>query len=146
MIVSKSAAPLIGKEVVATYATDGFSFTGRVIGYMAEPMYWIELPDGTKRWWAESLTKEAWEKSTVAMGWQPIETAPKDGSIILLAGGVWGDDDMEVAARVMCARWYKSNLYDDAFWNACEAECGHSIFPYKGPTHWMPLPSPPEGV
>lgn len=59
MAVSNQVPPLFGKQVVAMYGTGGVNFTGRVVAYMAEPMYWIELPDGTKRWWAESLTKEA---------------------------------------------------------------------------------------
>lgn len=77
--------------------------------------------------------------------WQPIDTAPKDGTVILLAGGTWGDDELADAPRVMAARWYKTNR-GNYCWNACEAEAGYSIFPYKNPTHWMPLPEPPENT
>jgi hypothetical protein len=65
--------------------------------------------------------------------WQPIETAPKDETIILLAGGTWGDDKLEDAPRVMAARWYRGHHYRTPFevWNVCAAEDGHSIFPYR---------------
>ena len=55
--------------------------------------------------------------------WLPIETAPKDGTPILVVGGA------HTAAEIRAA--------DGAWWNHC---------PLKGvtPTHWMPLPDPPE--
>jgi len=74
--------------------------------------------------------------------WKPIDTAPLDGTIILLGGGIWGDDLLDDAPRVMAARWYKSREHE--FWNVCAAEAGFSIFPYSNPTHWMPLPEPPQ--
>jgi hypothetical protein len=80
--------------------------------------------------------------------WQPIETAPRDGTIILLAGGTWGDEDLEEAPRVMAARWYEHQRWRSdpvwGCWNVCCAEGGCSIFPYSDPTHWMPLPEPPH--
>jgi hypothetical protein len=57
--------------------------------------------------------------------WQPIETAPKDGSIIIVA-----------APAVGAARW--SHFREPAgYWEWFSGgRCR--------PTHWMPLPSPPE--
>ena len=62
--------------------------------------------------------------------WQPIETAPKDGTFLLLALDdgdfpIVGGFDTE-GGKFSCAR------YGDAF--------------YPQPTHWMPLPSPPKGA
>lgn len=60
-------------------------------------------------------------------GWQPIETAPKDGEIILLA------DISEVHVMVREARW--------------DATAGKWAWPwYCGiePTLWMPLPPPTQ--
>lgn len=73
-------------------------------------------------------------------GWRHIGTAPKDGTFILLAGGMWGDDDVEEAPRVMVGRWYS----DDGPWIVCCAEAGWSCYYYQCPSHWMPRPVPPE--
>ena len=62
-------------------------------------------------------------------GWQPIETAPKDGTLVLLYGN---------GARV---QWQVSEWYiEDEFagwhpWNWPD---------YEKPTHWMQLPKPPK--
>lgn len=77
---------------------------------------WVALEDA-----AESAIFEYYA-AKIVMSWQPIETAPKDGSEFLGwfpgstvmiwwmgQGGVWGND----------------------FWEG------------EAPTHWMPLPNPP---
>lgn len=63
--------------------------------------------------------------------WQPIETAPKDGTIILVGwrGECW-----------LCfpAMWRASNVSHGLYgWHylTLEKTCK--------PTHWMPLPEPP---
>jgi hypothetical protein len=64
------------------------------------------------------------------MEWQPIESAPKDGTPV----DIW------------CAGF----RYTDAYWgrvaNEWLDEDGDPIKDYYGeePTHWMPLPSPPS--
>ena len=72
------------------------------------------------------------------MDWQPIETAPRDGTWILLRGGTskygWYGDNFPpmVCAQFDCSSWqfayYESGYYGE----------------YKNPTHWMPLPAPPK--
>ena len=59
------------------------------------------------------------------MGWQPIETAPKDGAVVVLLN----DDGDIIAARFGTDGWW----YDagDGCWNDAFM------------THWMPLPAPP---
>jgi hypothetical protein len=58
------------------------------------------------------------------MNWQPIETAPKKGEVILY----W--------PKVIKPRG--SVLYE-------MIQIGHPHgTPNRPPTHWMPLPSPPE--
>lgn len=77
------------------------------------------------------------------MGWQPISTAPKDGGVgdaILLARfsrrvtqtgffnvqvGAWADDVGEWVMRAVPA--------------------GEAAIPFT-PTHWQPLPEPPEAL
>jgi hypothetical protein len=65
------------------------------------------------------------------MEWKPIETAPKDGTEII--GWEKSEGMFLVAYRPDLAEntsytWF--NL--EGFWPHC-------------PTHWMPLPNPPEG-
>jgi len=60
--------------------------------------------------------------------WQPIETAPKDGTDILVWWPFWSKSP-EVAAFID-GEWY--------------SECVTSDSTEKPPTHWMPLPAPPE--
>lgn len=69
--------------------------------------------------------------NTRTSGWQPIETAPKDGSFILLLTpygiiqGHWNDD---------C---WNQNVCDSTYEMACAVISAD-------PTHWMPLPEPPN--
>jgi hypothetical protein len=60
-------------------------------------------------------------------GWQPIETAPKDGRSVLIF----------VAGEVSLAHYSGSHWYDDEGMRADE---------YFEPTHWMTLPDPPNEV
>lgn len=54
--------------------------------------------------------------------WQPIESAPKDGTRVL----VWDGEEW-------LARW---QAYNGGYWDADE-------YISENPTHWMPLPAPP---
>lgn len=67
------------------------------------------------------------------MEWQPIETAPKDGTPILVCRV--GYQAQQVAAVYW--DWTFSRRYP---WQFLTIADGHA----KGwPTHWMPLPPPP---
>jgi len=75
---------------------------------------------------------EAAEAAIAAMpGWQPIETAPKDGTRIL-AWPVYSDD---LPAE---ARWRYMRRTPGRW------ETGSGPIYGNGPTHWMPLPPSPE--
>ena len=71
--------------------------------------------------------------------WNPIETAPKDGTKIL----VWTHhDDVEVS------EWYVMNhdvyeLNDDDTYTK-RTELIHAGWNSNTPTHWQPLPEPPS--
>lgn len=62
------------------------------------------------------------------MNWQPIETAPKDGEYILVYAG-----------RVTVA-WFSDGEWLDGM--------NHDGYEHEthSPTHWMPLPPPPEAA
>jgi len=61
------------------------------------------------------------------MAWQPIETAPQDGSPVLAYDPTWYDvpHPMLWNGATWCL-WFQSDRYDGF-----------------RPTHWMPLPEPP---
>jgi len=62
-------------------------------------------------------------------GWQPIDTAPKDGTRVLLYDPYNGVGD----GYYCNIRWWHYECGDDWYseeWN---------------PTHWMPLPTTPKG-
>lgn len=72
--------------------------------------------------------------------WQPIETAPKDGTVIDLWDGHYG-------VRVTNARW------DHHYWlnGVPQGEKSWGRDDRDGPfcakpTHWMPLPTPPNRI
>ena len=74
------------------------------------------------------------------MQWQPIETAPKDGTSILVSNGRWRD----IAYWAAFARF--NNITDsmDVGPAWCGRDCDDPYYSYAlDPTHWMPLPPPP---
>lgn len=66
--------------------------------------------------------------------WQPIETAPKDGTRILAAHARGG---------VAFARWNSAHggWLDDAA--AAQHDYWNYVEPEEAFTHWQPLPEPP---
>ena len=64
--------------------------------------------------------------------WQPIETAPKDGTAFL---GLRGNK---------IANCYRVQRDDCEMWNFGGSSGAVEIAPHTKPTHWMPLPTPPE--
>ena len=67
------------------------------------------------------------------MNWQPIETAPKDGTKIDLWDAAYG-------CRVVNAKWDNHYSTGDKSWGRNSVD---GPFCYE-PTHWMPIPQPPE--
>jgi hypothetical protein len=64
-------------------------------------------------------------------GWQPIETAPKNGSDIILWGPCRPDGDTRPYARDANVGWWCADHWRTRTNEVCNA------------THWMPLPLPP---
>ncbi len=70
------------------------------------------------------------------MRWQPIDTAPKDGSSIILGYARSHSEE---------GRWVSDpdrNHWGETGWFATDDDvlCVHP----SHPSHWMPLPAPPE--
>lgn len=64
--------------------------------------------------------------------WQPIETAPKDGTPVLLY-------EPSEDPTVHVAEW---GIGD---WHLCDFDPGYDLVQRAvNPTHWMPLPEPPN--
>lgn len=59
--------------------------------------------------------------------WQPIETAPKDGTIVLLYDGAY-----PIAGFFDFGGWIPADVDLQDMWPQIEV------------THWMPLPEPPK--
>jgi hypothetical protein len=74
------------------------------------------------------------------MTWQPIETAPRDGTRILVSFGDMG---------VWQVSWTEPAYDDWMIW--CVDDNKHGPYALRGyaatgpraPTHWQPLPAPP---
>ena len=82
------------------------------------------------------------------MDWQPIETAPKDGTWILVSGGKAGFDDYmkEIESWPQCMVAFCEPARDEwsrDYWAVCFWDGGWRT-DYESPTHWMPLPEPPK--
>lgn len=78
------------------------------------------------------MTAQRFNGGGTATTWQPIETAPKHGQIILFSPtfgvfeGEWCKFD---------DKWVLANDYSDGF----------GLPNVNNATHWMPLPEPPLG-
>lgn len=81
------------------------------------------------------------------MSWKPIETAPRDGTVILIRGGET-DEDMysendHGRFRALCSRpvtafWLGNDFHPGwaiGFWD------GDWRTYYENPSEWMPIPA-----
>lgn len=85
--------------------------------------------------------------------WQPIETAPRDGTKIDLwvsdneggfrvPNGFWSEEIPPFNMRDWPPNWMAENRwYDGCDGLAADPDCPDEVV-----THWMPLPEPPEVV
>lgn len=70
------------------------------------------------------------------MNWQPIKTALKDGTYILIY-----DSYLSI---ISIARWYGEWELSDHYFYGAEGSFVYSDINQKKITHWMPLPEPPK--
>jgi hypothetical protein len=70
--------------------------------------------------------------------WQPIETAPKDGTRIIGYGTITREITGSVhGPEIAVIQWINDGLNEE--WQIAEAEY---YSPSMNATHWMPLPPP----
>ena len=96
---------------------------------------WYECPvPDTEKYIRADIHEAKIKELEAQLEWQPIETAPKDGTVILcnergwVYTAFWGmktPDEYYYNQRSKTPQWLSHN------------------FPQE-PTHWMPLPNPPK--
>jgi len=87
----------------------------RGVGVMGE---WFYTPNGVG---------VEYTRADIAPTWRSIDSAPKDGTVIL---GWWNSECIETIT-------FRGNAWT---WSSDGDSWSHG----GGPTHWMPLPQPPE--
>lgn len=81
-----------------------------------------------------------WVKFAELQAWQPIETAPRDGTKILVFTAI---GDVEIG-QWCTTEWDRYELHD-ADRNLYTRRVDiHEFWNNNFPTHWMPLPEPPQ--
>lgn len=95
-----------------------------------------------EEWWEKFIPK-SWEKFAIAKAawnesprhqWRPIESAPKDGTLIDLWAECWDANGKMVFRRIPNCHWYEDK--NRSGWVG--------LYSAEYPTHWMPIPEPPE--
>jgi len=90
--------------------------------------------------------------STLVPGWQPIETAPKDGTSVLLAEQIQGHGFVQTVGRWHAEFDSEYNADNDeiyyrgAWTDGTVADWGMQEYAELQPTHWQPLPAPPPSL
>lgn len=101
---------------------------------------------------AELIHAQRAEAAREAVEWQPIETAPRDGTLINvfkreadLANPSYLPNETPPNKR-FCAFFSKSDAewFCSSIWNGSTRVMSNEFFS-KEFSHWMPLPQPPEG-
>jgi len=80
--------------------------------------------------------------------WQPIATAPRDGTWVLLAGGECDyDEESDAKTRPVVGQWsnYRNGSQIGWHWQFAWYDGGY-YGEYENPTHWMPLPAQPQSA
>lgn len=100
---------------------------------------WLTLPERI-----DALAATPSQESGEREGWQPIETAPKDGTVILIARGPKDATFpfVEAAYWSQCVRAFGGcKKYP---WVTLDKTNGVNGRTEDSPTHWMPLPPSPS--
>jgi hypothetical protein len=94
---------------------------------------------------AEALLAETRKKALEEGGWQDIETAPRDGTPVIIAVPTKDQDDFHVGEA-----YFDPEHYDNGDWWWAGTSYGEyhagpvSEINWHAPTHWQPLPKAPS--
>jgi hypothetical protein len=89
------------------------------------------LPAGVQSYDHAKAIAAALREAGMVREWEPIETAPKDGTDVLVFDPIGKEQFVA--------------FYDDGLWVFAKKK-GGPRFAVKLPTRWMPLPPLPEGT
>lgn len=107
---------------------------------------WLGEPPSCDKCYMEVLEGqlEKFRGKLASREWQPIESAPKDGTDVMLfgirAGEVSGVSEFP-GIDIGCWADGKSDYGDDGWWYS---SCGDAYQCWCKATHWMPLPYDPN--
>jgi hypothetical protein len=108
-----------------------------------EPMTWEQICHEDEDWIADEIVRERRRDADAILsliraedGWMPIESAPKDGSAIL----IWQPRE---ARRFF--EGFDDQRYAIGYWRTDGRESwGNRNCVEVNPSHWIPLPAPPK--
>ena len=95
-----------------------------------------------------ALGGSKWVRAQLLGAWLPIATAPRDGTWVLLFGGTCNDDEGDNDNRPVSGQWtndLNGTTGPYGRWQFAWYEGGY-YGAYKEPTHWQPLPTPPQSA
>lgn len=86
------------------------------------------------------------ENEELRKGWRPIETAPKDGTSVLLLG--WPGQEHGVCVGYWEPHFDYNEWTQESTDSSCWTYDDYDQDPIEDwqPTHWMPLPAKPESA
>lgn len=109
---------------------------GTIAVNVGDTTVWQRMYNSENRYLAVVMAQAfivGWRQAEEHHAWQPIETAPCDGTRVLLFvppyGAMTGHKDL-----------FHFKGTSSYIWN-----CHSSLNKEAQPTHWMPLPEPPKG-
>jgi hypothetical protein len=77
------------------------------------------------------------------MEWQPIKTAPRDGTWVLLYFDGWDTPSSEGQPTIYVGQWPPEDHWrHDGTWYVDWGDL--TQYHIGPPTHWMPVPEPPK--
>lgn len=108
-----------------------------------------ENGETTVRWWGFRSGYDCGYQAALAHAqqWQPIETAPKDGTWVRLKGGAitycWDGDNEPPEVVAQYTHYINGTTKTEGWWQFAWYDGGY-YGKYEAPTHWRPLPDAPD--